>query len=65
MFICVDCTTAPATVTVPAAHSFDAEGKPNGSKEMVCPTCADARFWCFTCDRPKADCACIENGGNY
>lgn len=21
--------------------------------------------WCFTCDRPKADCACVENGGTY
>lgn len=19
--------------------------------------------WCFTCDRPQADCACVENGG--
>ena len=21
--------------------------------------------WCFTCDRPQADCACVENGGTY
>ncbi len=21
--------------------------------------------WCFVCDRPKNDCACVENGGNY
>jgi hypothetical protein len=65
MSICVDCVTAPATISVPAAHSFDATGKPNGSKEMVCSACADKRFWCFICDRSKADCACIENGGTY
>lgn len=21
--------------------------------------------WCYVCDRPKHDCACVENGGNY
>ena len=21
--------------------------------------------WCYTCDRPKTDCGCVENGGNY
>jgi hypothetical protein len=21
--------------------------------------------WCYTCDRPKDDCACVENGGTY
>jgi hypothetical protein len=21
--------------------------------------------WCYTCDRTKNDCACVENGGNY
>ena len=21
--------------------------------------------WCSTCDRPKAYCACVENGGTY
>lgn len=21
--------------------------------------------WCSTCDRPKNDCACVENGGTY
>ena len=21
--------------------------------------------WCFVCDRPKNDCGCVENGGNY
>lgn len=21
--------------------------------------------WCYTCDRPKNDCGCVENGGNY
>lgn len=21
--------------------------------------------WCYTCDRPKNDCGCVENGGTY
>jgi hypothetical protein len=21
--------------------------------------------WCRVCDRPKSDCACVENGGTY
>jgi hypothetical protein len=21
--------------------------------------------WCYVCDRPKDDCACVENGGTY
>lgn len=21
--------------------------------------------WCYICDRPKNDCACVENGGTY
>ena len=21
--------------------------------------------WCYVCDRPKNDCGCVENGGNY
>jgi hypothetical protein len=21
--------------------------------------------WCYTCDRPKSDCGCVENGGTY
>lgn len=65
MSICVDCTTAQATITVPSIHTFDAYGKPNGSKEAVCAPRADKRAWCFTCDRPNADCACVENGGTY
>lgn len=24
-----------------------------------------AQEWCFVCDRPKNDCACVENGGTY
>ncbi len=65
MSTCIDCRTAPATTEVLAIHSFDAQGKPNGSKEAVCAPCANKRAWCFTCDRPKADCACVENGGTY
>src|SRR5579863_3469493 len=26
---------------------------------------AEGPEWCYTCDRPKGDCACVENGGTY
>lgn len=43
LVVCVDCGKAPAVWLVPARHSFDSDGKPNGSKEAVCANCADAR----------------------
>lgn len=41
--LCVDCSTSTAAFAVPAIHSFDAYGKPNGSKEGACGPCADRR----------------------
>ena len=41
---CVVCTTAPATTTIPTEASFDDKGKPNGSKDAVCESCAYDRL---------------------
>ena len=65
MSICVDCAIAPAVITVPAAHSFDAQGKPNGSKEMVCPACATNAFDALCATVPQAIVPVSENGGTY
>ena len=40
---CADCRVERGTVVVPAAHSFDQNGKPNGSHEVVCKRCEAAR----------------------
>lgn len=43
----------------------------NGSQEREWPDCDAVEEaiqdpeWCYTCDRPKNDCGCVENGGNY
>jgi hypothetical protein len=41
--LCIDCRKAPTTLVLPAIHSFDDHGKPNGSREAVCTTCAASR----------------------
>ena len=45
-------------------------GKPIPVELSKCTECAwDAEGkdpeWCYTCDRPKNDCGCVENGGTY
>ena len=38
---------------------------PASAAQSESRTCRVNDDWCYTCDRPKNDCACVENGGTY
>lgn len=43
MRICTDCLTIQAVAEVPAIYSRNADGTPNGSRELVCLDCKAQR----------------------